>query len=127
MSILQISAISIVAILLAVQFKNVKNEYVILIMIAASLIIFGIGISKISQIINIVDQICNEYGFSKEYIELLIKIVGITYICEFSSDICKDNGFATLSNQIQIFGKLSVLILGIPVFMQLLDTISILV
>lgn len=127
MNILQISSISIIAVLLAIQFKNVKNEYVILIMIAAALIIFSVCISKIAQVINVIDKISSEYGFSKEYIELLIKIVGITYLCEFSSDICKDNGFVTLSNQIHIFGKLSVLILGIPVFVQLLDVISVLV
>ena len=124
MTIIQISAISIIAVLLAIQFKTVKSEYAVLIVVCASLIIFGIGISKISQVINIINQICIEYGFSAEYIGILLKIVGITYICEFSSDICKDNGFTTLSNQIQIFGKVFVLILGIPVFMQLLDTIN---
>lgn len=124
MTIIQISAISIVAVLLGVQFKNIKSEYATLIMVSASLIILGIGISKISQVISIINQICSEYGFSAEYIGVLIKIVGITYISEFASDICKDNGFNALASQVQIFGKVFVLILGIPVFMKLLDTIN---
>ena len=54
----------------------------------------------------------------------MIKIVGISYICEFSSDICKDSGMSALGNQIQIFGKLSILVIGMPVFVQLMDTLS---
>lgn len=124
MTIIQISVISIIAVLLGIQFKTVKTEYTTLIIISASLIILGIGISKISQVVNIINQICGQYGFSAEYISILIKIVGITYICEFASDICKDNGFNALASQVQIFGKVFVLILGIPVFMKLLDTIN---
>ena len=45
-------------------------------------------------------------------------------ICEFSSDICKDSGMSALGNQIQIFGKLSILVIGMPVFVQLMDTLS---
>ncbi|MBQ3544066.1 MAG: stage III sporulation protein AD [Lachnospiraceae bacterium] len=124
MTIIQISVISIIAVLLGIQFKTVKSEYTTLIIISASLIILGIGISKISQVVNIINKICGQYGFSAEYISVLIKIVGITYICEFASDICKDNGFNALASQVQIFGKVFVLILGIPVFMKLLDTIN---
>lgn len=124
MTIIQVSAISIVAVLLGLQFKSVKSEYTTLIVVSASFIILSIGISKISQIVSIINQICSEYGFSSEYIGVLIKIVGITYICEFASDICKDNGFNALASQVQIFGKVFVLILGTPVFMKLLDTIN---
>lgn len=124
MTIIQVSAISIVAVLLGLQFKSVKSEYTTLIVVSASFIILSIGISKISQIVSIINQICSEYGFSSEYIGVLIKIVGITCICEFASDICKDNGFNALASQVQIFGKVFVLILGTPVFMKLLDTIN---
>lgn len=124
MTIIQVSVISIVAVLLGVQFKTVKSEYTTLIIISASLIIFGICISEISQVVSIINQICSEYNFSSEYIGILIKIVGITYICEFASDICKDNGFNALSSLVQVFAKIFVLILGIPVFMKLLDTIN---
>ena len=49
------------------------------------------------------------------YIQTLMKIIGITYIAEFASDLCKDAGYQTIAGQIQIFGKLSVLAVSIPV------------
>ena len=57
------------------------------------------------------------------YFKILLKIIGITYIAEFASDLCKDAGYATIAGQIQMFGKLSVLAAGIPVLTALLETI----
>lgn len=57
------------------------------------------------------------------YFKILLKIIGITYIAEFASDLCKDAGYATIAGQIQMFGKLTVLAAGIPVLTALLETI----
>ena len=53
----------------------------------------------------------------------MLKMIGITYIAEFSSGICKDAGYQTIAGQIEIFGKLTILTLGMPVLMALLETI----
>ena len=52
-----------------------------------------------------------------------MKIIGITYIAEFSADICKDAGYGTLASQIGIFSKLSILAVSMPVLSALLQTI----
>lgn len=57
------------------------------------------------------------------YFKILLKIIGITYVAEFASDLCKDAGYATIAGQIQMFGKLTVLAAGIPVLTALLETI----
>ena len=58
------------------------------------------------------------------YIGTLIKMLGITYVAEFSAGICKDAGYQTIALQIEIFGKLAVLVLSMPVLMALLNTIK---
>lgn len=127
MSILQISILGIVTVIMAIQFKNTKSEYAMMILLASSFLMFGFGISKLGQVLESIESVKSRFGIAADYMSILIKIVGISYICEFSSDICKDSGFGALANQIQIFGKLSILVVGIPVFMQLFDSISILI
>ena len=63
-------------------------------------------------------------AFGVGYIQTLLKIIGITYIAEFASDLCKDAGYQTVAGQIQIFGKLSVLTISIPILSALLQTIQ---
>ena len=93
MDMLRIGLLGVTGTLLAVQFKSGKSEY-------------GIYISM--------DQ---------AYIGTLIKMLGITYISEFASGICKDAGYQTIASQVEIFGKLAVMVLSMPILMTLLNTI----
>lgn len=54
---------------------------------------------------------------------MIFKIIGITYISEIASDISKDCGYATLGNQIQIFGKLTILGFCMPVLTAIVKAI----
>ena len=47
-----------------------------------------------------------------------------TYIAEFASDLCRDAGYQGVAGQIQIFGKISVLAVSVPVLTALLDVIQ---
>ena len=58
------------------------------------------------------------------YIGLVVKMVGITYVAEFATNICKDAGYAVIANQIEIFAKLSILVVSVPVLNAFLETIG---
>ena len=62
-------------------------------------------------------------GDSKGYLGILMKVVGITYLCEFSAGICKDAGFSSASDQLEILGKLSVLFAGLPILLSVIRQI----
>ena len=55
----------------------------------------------------------------------LIKMVGITYVAEFAAGICRDSGFGAVGTQIQVFGKLSVLAVSMPILLALLETLQV--
>ena len=57
------------------------------------------------------------------YLSVMLKMIGVTYIAEFSSGICRDAGYQTIAVQIEIFSKLTILALGMPVLLALLETI----
>ena len=48
----------------------------------------------------------------------------LTYLAEFSSDLCKDAGAGALASQVELFGKLSILVLCMPIMTSLLETIE---
>jgi stage III sporulation protein AD len=58
------------------------------------------------------------------YITTLIKIIGITYVAEFASGICKDAGYSAIAGQIEVFAKIAVMALSMPVLIALLETID---
>ena len=74
--------------------------------------------------IRAVEQIQSFLTLDTEYIAIMLKMVGITYIAQFSSAICKDAGYQAIAAQIEIFGKLAILVVGMPVLLALLETIQ---
>ena len=83
-----------------------------------------LGVITSQDIVEVVDRLSGLTSISKEYIKILLKITGITFISEISSDISKDCGYTAVANQIQIFGKLTVLVISLPVFVELISAVS---
>jgi stage III sporulation protein AD len=54
-------------------------------------------------------------------------MIGITYIAEFAAGICKDAGYGAVGTQIEIFGKLSVLAVSMPILLALIETLQVFV
>lgn len=124
MSMIQVGILGIAGALLAVQFKSGKAEYGIYISIALSLLIFFGILGQLRAVIKMVQGIGTMISMDTVYIGTLLKMLGITYIAEFSSSICKDAGYQTIAGQIEIFGKLAVLVLGMPILAALLETVK---
>ena len=124
MSIIQMAGVGVVGTLLALQFKNGKNEYAIYTVIAVSLVLFYGMKDKLESIQEIVSTISSMVNINTDYISILLKMIGITYVAEFATGICKDAGYQTIANQIEIFTKLTILTFSMPVLEALLLTIK---
>ena len=125
MTVIAIGAAGIAAVLMAVQLKGMKGEYATYLIIAAGFFIFFYGISKLESIMDTVERIQGYIRVNKVYLATLVKMIGITYVAEFASGICKDAGFGSLGTQIEIFGKLSILALSTPILLALLETLEV--
>lgn len=124
MSIIQMAGVGVVGTLLALQFKNGKNEYAIYTVIAVSLVLFYGMKDKLESIQETVSTISSMVNINTDYISILLKMIGITYVAEFATGICKDAGYQTIANQIEIFTKLTILTFSMPILEALLLTIK---
>lgn len=124
MTIITIAAAGIAAVLLAVQLKGVKGEYAAYLAMAAGLIIFFYSTGKLGAILDALEQIQGYIKVNSVYLVTLLKMIGITYVAEFASGICKDAGYGSLGSQIEIFGKLSILGISMPILLALFGTLE---
>ncbi len=124
MEIIKVGMLGIISVLMAIMLKQSKSEYAIYISIAVSLVIFGYAISKILAIVQTVEAVFLEAFSGQAYMAVLMKIVGIAYISDLSSNLCKDAGYSAVATQIETFGKLSMMVVSLPVLMALLEMIK---
>lgn len=122
--IVKIGLIGILAAVIGIVFKNVKQEYALYIGIVCALIIAIVVISYLLRILEEIELLQEYIEKSGNYLKVLLKMVGITYICEFSSSICKDAGYQAIASQIDIFGKICVIMTGFPIMQALFELIG---
>jgi stage III sporulation protein AD len=121
---INVAVIGIVAVLVAIIFKKGREEYSLYISIAACFIILLLGIGKLEVILDTINRLQGYIKVNKAYINILIKIIGITYVTEFAASLCKDSGYQAIGEQVEIVGKLSILAISMPILLALLDTIN---
>ena len=85
---------------------------------------FSSSFGRISVVAERLQEITAYIDLAPVYIEMLLKMLGITFVAEFSSALCRDAGYQTIAQQIEVFAKLAVLVLGLPVVFSLLEMIK---
>jgi stage III sporulation protein AD len=121
---IDVAIIGILAVMLAIIFKKGREEYSLYISIGASFLILLWGIGKLEVILDAIDRLQGYIQMNKAYIGILIKIIGITYVTEISSSLCKDSGYQAVSEQIELVGKLTILAISMPILLSILETIN---
>lgn len=124
MNSIQIALLGVVGTLLALQFKSGKSEYGIYVSLAVSLFLFLCMLSRLEIFVQTVKKIADYIKLDAGQMSILLKMAGVTYVAEFASGICKDAGYQNIAVQIEIFTKLTILAMGMPVLLALLELIG---
>ena len=122
--VIKVGAFGIVGVMLALQFKGQKPEYSMYIGFGLSILIFCYVLKRAEAVMLQLDIIRRFLGNAEGYLSILLKVIGITYVCEFSAGICKDAGYSSVADQIEILGKLSVMFAGLPILFAVIEQIQ---
>ena len=121
---LKIGIIGVAGILTAMFMKEVKPSFAVWISMTTCLLIFFYAVNKISFLTDTLQSMREYIQLKDSYMAALLKIVGITYVADFSSNLCKDAGYGAIAGQIEFFGKISILTISAPIVLSPLETIN---
>ncbi len=121
---IRVAVLGIIVTLFCVYFKAKQPEFSTLMAIVCCIFIFSFAITKLEVIIDAINQIQSYIKINNTYIGILLKIIGITYISEFSAGLCKDAGYSAISNQIELVGKLTIIAISMPIVLALIQTLN---
>ena len=124
MDIIKISLLGICGVILCFFLKETRPEYIAFITMGIGIMILGLAVGKLEYLFGTLRQLKDSLPVEQEYLTTLIKMIGITYIGQFSAGICKDAGHQATAAQIELFCRLSVLVQSVPILLALLETIQ---
>lgn len=123
MQILQVAGIGLVSTVIIIILKRQRPEIALQVSIAAGLIIFMLIASKLSAVLELLEDYADRAEIKPVYFSVVLKITGIAYITEFGSEVCRDAGESAVASKIELAGKVIIVVLAVPVVTSLLDLI----
>lgn len=126
MEILRIVGIGLIAAILSLLIKQYRPELAVAIPLLGMSAIFFALFPYLKETVDIFRQLGDRIGLESRYLQLMMKIIGIAYLCQFSAELCRDVGEVSIAGKIELAGKLLILSLSMPMvyqFMQLVDAI----
>ena len=85
----------------ALILKKDRPEYAVFVIVLTSLLLALRIMGVLETVMGELQQWDTLLGEKRQYVNLLLKLIGITYLCEFAANLCKDAGYGTLSNHIE--------------------------
>ena len=124
MSVFQIIGIGLISTVLSVLIKQHRAELAMFLPIAGSILIIFCILPHLKSVLYLFENISESAGINNQYIKIVIKVIGVAYICQFASDLCKDAGELSIASKIEFAGKVLILSLSMPIIYSLLELIK---
>ena len=112
----KIVLIACIACIFALSFKKINESVSVAILIAGTVILAVFIITHFVGAFNGMSEMVSATGINSSYLKILFKCLGISFVACIAADICEDAGYTALVSQIMLAGKVSVLLLCLPLF-----------
>lgn len=123
MNILKVVGVGLIAAVVSLLVKSFRPEMSLQISIAAGVALFIYAALEISGIAETITSAARDYGLNTEYIGVIFKALGLAYITQFASDICRDAGETAIAGKVELCGKVMITAASIPGVLSLLDMV----
>lgn len=114
--VLKIAAAAILVSAVGMLIRNIRPELSVPVSVSAVILVSLALVPEILQATELTKSFTDN-----ENLETVLKITGVAYITHFASDICKSAGEGALAAGVELAGKLTVMLLTLPLAAGLVE------
>lgn len=123
MNLIAVSFAAVIVVLIAIKIKDMDSGYGVILSMAGCVMVMYFVVSRFRKIADYIDRITAYISVNITYIDVILKMIGLAYVCQFSSDLCRDAGYNAIASQVEMAGKISLILLSMPVLMSVIDLV----
>lgn len=124
MAFLKIASIAIVALVTIILLKDIKAEYALIVTVVAGILLMTLFLEPMGQVIGVFSDLTAKAKLSPSIFNLLIKIIGIGYLTDYTSCLCDDFDAKSLGKKVELGGKLIILVMAMPIVQNIITLIG---
>ena len=109
---------------LALMIRSKSPQSALLLSIASGVVILLSVLKSIPATLSGIEAIFSAAGVGSADLLILLKVMGICFITEFTCDCVTEAGLLSLSTNISFAGKIIVILTALPLFERITDVIK---
>ncbi|PWM41009.1 MAG: stage III sporulation protein AD [Clostridiales bacterium] len=121
MELTAIVGLAIVAVCIVVLLRQYKPEYALMVSLICSVVIFAAVLGELIPAFDTIRSMMQQVQIDGQYIEILLKSLGICFITQIASESCRDAGESAIASKIELAGKLMLVVLALPMFEEIVS------
>ena len=121
--VIKIIGVGMITSIAAILLKANKPELSFAVTVTGIIVMLMLLMDMLESTLTIFKEIAQITGIENGLIKLLLKIVGVGYITEFSAGILQDFGSNSVADKVVLGGKITIVALSMPVIESLLTLI----
>lgn len=119
----KILIISLVGVIMCVVLREKTPQLAILLSIVVGILIFSNIIQPLENLISVLNETAQKANVSEGYFSIVLKIIGISYLAQFGSQLCKDAGENAVAIKVELAGKVLIMATSAPVLIAVLEVV----
>ena len=123
MEVVRIALAAMIAGVLVVAIKQKQPEIAVQISMIAGLIIFIYVLDYLATAVDYIKEIVAKYSIPYQSVAIVLKIIGVAYICEFAVQMLKDTGEGSLASKVELAGRVFIIVLSLPIVTSFMDMV----
>ena len=119
----KIIAMGLITCIATLVVKPIRSDFAVLLSVVGGIIIILFIINSVSGIFETISLLVSKTGVNNSLFALVLKIIGIGYLAEFTAGICSDAGVGGLGDKVLFGAKIIILAMSLPILTNILQVI----
>ncbi len=112
-----------VGVTISILLKQYLPEYSLLVTLATCIIILFWVTVNIIPVVGKLTYFIEKAKVHSDYGSIVFKSLGLAFIVQLVSDVCKDVGESAIASKVELAGKIAILVISLPLFEKIISIV----
>lgn len=103
--------------------KQWRPEYVLLTGLAILAVLLYMGQALFQNALEAIKKLYEFMGDYERFLGILLRIMGVSWLCQLSADLCREAGYGSIGSQLELMGKIYIVVSGLPIAFEVLQLV----
>lgn len=122
-ALMKVVGLGLLAVVLLIVIREERKDLGVILRFGVGAVMLVLIVPDIARVVSALVHISELAHIPAQYLALLLKVVGISYLTVFVAQLAVDSGETGTGQRIELAGKIAILILAIPLIASITETV----